>query len=278
MSGGGASQTTSMPEWAQPYAQNYLQYANQVANRPYEAYQGEQYAGLNDTQYAGLDAITNRAMNGSQLWNTAQGSLTNTLGGGMLNSNPYLNSMIDASASDVIRNYQRSVVPQLDMLEARGGSFGNSGVASARQDAMHDLSGQLSNMASTMRGQNYDAERGRQMQALGMAQGYANQDYTDAAQMLGAGGVLQNDLQNRYGIDMQNWQNARNYPLQQLQIMGGSLGQNYGSTTTQSGGSTLGRVGGGAMGGAAMGAQIGAMGGPIGMGTGALIGGLMGLL
>lgn len=278
MSGGGASQTTQMPEWAQPYAQNYLRYANQVANRPYEAYQGEQYAGLNDTQYAGLDAITNRAMNGSQLWNTAQGSLTNTLGGGMLNSNPYLNSMIDASASDVIRNYQRSVVPQLDMLEARGGSFGNSGVASARQDAMHDLSGQLSNMASTMRGQNYDAERGRQMQALGMAQGYANQDYTDAAQMLGAGGVLQNDLQNRYGIDMQNWQNARNYPLQQLQIMGGSLGQNYGSTTTQGGGSTLGRVGGGALGGAAMGAQIGAMGGPIGMGTGALIGGLMGLL
>lgn len=275
MSGGGASQTTSMPSWAEPYYKGYLDQAQQVASQPFQPYEGQRYAGLNDTQYAGLDAMANRAMSGSPLWSTSQQALQQTAGGGMLGGNPYMQQAIDSASSDVLRNYQRSVLPGLDMMEARGGSFGNSGVMQARQDAAHDLTGQLANMAGTMRMNDYSNERNRQMQALGMAQSYANQDYTDAAQLLNAGGALQQDMQGQIGADYGSWQDAKNYPMQQLGVMGQALGQKYGSTTTESGGSSVGSGFGGALAGAKLGSMIG---GPAGTAWGAGIGGILGLL
>lgn len=267
MSGGGGSttQTTGMPEWAQPYAKGYLDQTAQIASQPYQAYGGQRQAGLNQTQYAGIDAIKNRALNGNAAMNTAQGALQATAGGAFLNSNPYLDANVNAASQNVVKNYQLATAPQRANQMASSGSFGNSGVQQMQLEDQRQLQGSLGNIASSMYGQNYANERGNQMQALGMAPQYANQDYTDAAQLMGAGNILQNDQQGRLDQDYQNWQEARDYPKQQLAIMNGGFGAQNGQTTsgTTPRGSALGSAAGGALAGYSMFGPYGALAGGV---------------
>ena len=246
MSGGSDSttQTTSMPDWAQPYATSYLDNASKVASQPYTPYGGQRVADLNGAQQSGMTAIANRAMNGSPLFNTAAGTLQSTAAGDFMGAgNPYMQQMVDASSQDVMRNYNQTVMPGIDAVEARGGSFGNSGVNQLRQNAASDLTKNLGNISSGLRFQGYDAERQRQMQALGLAPGYANQDYTDAQQLINAGSMGQANTQQGLDAAYQDWQNAQNYPAKQLGILGNALGINTGSTSTTNGptGSGLGQ-------------------------------------
>jgi hypothetical protein len=271
MSGGsnGTTQTSSMPDWAVPYAKGYLDQTAQIASQPYQAYGGQRQAGLNQTQYAGLDAIQNRAMNGSPLMDAASQTLQNTAGGGYLNSNPYLDQNVNAAMQNTVKNYQLATAPQRDRQMASSGSFGNSGVQQMQLEDQRQLSNNLGNMASQMYGQNYANERQLQQQSLSMAPSYANQDYLDAAQLMGAGNILQNNQQAGLNQDYQNWLDAKNYPSEQLAIMNGGFGPQNGQTTTQQGGqgSALGKAGGGALAGYSM---FGPWGAAAGAGLGLL--------
>lgn len=120
--------------------------------------------------------------------------------------------------------------------------------------------------------QMFQNQQANQMQALSMAPQYAAQDYTDAGQLMNIGNTLQNQRQAGLNADYGNWQQAQQYPQQQLGVLGQALGMNYGQTNTstqsQGGGSTWGNAAGGAL------AGYGATGSP----WGAALGGLAGLL
>ena len=76
-------------------------------------------------------------------------------------------------------------------------------------------------------------ERGFQQSAIGMAPTFANQDYTDINALLSAGN--QRQLFNQ-GLNDQNykwWQEAQNFPRQQLAAYGQALGVGGGGTSTQ---------------------------------------------
>lgn len=76
-------------------------------------------------------------------------------------------------------------------------------------------------------------ERGFQQSAIGMAPGFANQDYTDINALLNAGN--QRQLFNQ-GLNDQNykwWQESQNFPRQQLATYGQALGVGGGGTSTQ---------------------------------------------
>ena len=67
--------SSQAPEWLQPYLKTYMDRAFGVADQPYQQYQGQRVADLNGTQQTAMDAITNRAMNGNPVMNSAQGAL-----------------------------------------------------------------------------------------------------------------------------------------------------------------------------------------------------------
>jgi hypothetical protein len=192
-------------------------FAQQVADTPYTPYTGATVAQLNPYQTGALDAMAARAYQGSPVSDAASSELTKTLQGGYLGDNPYLSGQIDLASRDVMRN--------MDALNARSGSFGNSGIQQATARGIGDI-------ATTMRGNAYNAERGRMMAGVGMAPQIANQDYTDAQQLLNAGQAYQGQEQANLGDTYRRFTEARDYPQQQLATMGKGLGINLGSSTT----------------------------------------------
>lgn len=232
MSGGSETTTTSMPKWAVPYAQDFLQRSQQVSNIPYTPYGGQTVAQFNPFQTQALNATAQRAIEGSPVNSAAQDQITKTLNGDYLNAgNPYLTAMIDKSSGDVTRNYNNVIRPQQDSLMARSGSFGNAGVQSTINEQARGLGDTLAGISTTIRGQDYGAERGRQLSALGLAPSIANQDYVDANALFGAGQSFQGQEQLNLSDQYRRFQEAQNYPKDQLKTLGQGLGINYGSTT-----------------------------------------------
>jgi hypothetical protein len=92
----------------------------------------------------------------------------------------------------------------------------------------------LGQISSNMRFQNYDQERGRQMQAMGMAPAFANQDYQDLNALQGVGNTIQGQDQKMLTDQYNRFLDSKNYPNQQLDVMRNALsGVNFGSNTTQ---------------------------------------------
>lgn len=221
MSGGSETTTQqNFPDWAVPAAQNYLQRSQQVADMPYQGYSGQTVAQLNPYQSGGYNAIAQRAMQGSPVSDAASTELTKTLSGGYLNNNPYLDQLVDQSSRDVMRN--------MDVSSARSGSFGNSGLQQNTARELGDLSARI-------RGADYGAERNRMTSSIGMAPTIANQDYFDAQQLIGAGQGFQAQEQKNLTDQYGRFQEARDYPQQQLATLGKGLGLNYGSSTSGAG-------------------------------------------
>ena len=145
----------------------------------------------------------------------ASGELTRTLGGGYLNGNPHLDTLVDRTAGDIRRS--------ADAAEARSAGYGNTGREAATSRAIADAS-------ASIRGQDYARERGFMQGAIGQAPGIANQDYVDAGQLLSAGAGIQGQEQRNLTDEHQRFLEARGYPQQQLNTMAQGLGMNFGGS------------------------------------------------
>lgn len=224
--GGGSGGTSTTQNQVDARFSPLIDYATQAAKGVQEAgftpYTGQRYADLNSTQNAGLNMIQDRAMNGSPVMTQANQTLTDTLKGGQ--TNPYLDSMVQKAQGGVMGN--------MAALEKRSGSFGNSGIAEQGAKQMGDI-------ATSMYGNAYNTDRANQMQALGMAQSYGNQGYTDAAQLMKAGQTKQDATQQGLDFNYNQFQEQQNTPYKQMGAYSGLLGSSGStgsSTTTQSGG------------------------------------------
>lgn len=173
--GGGGSSTTipTIPDELKPLANLYTQRATDLANTPYQAYNGTGVVGMNGTQNQALQMIQNRATNGDALANTGSSYLQNMLQSGpqsatqnpygqvsggtnqYAGANPYLQQNIDAALNDVTRSYNNTVKPAQTNAIVGSGSFGNSGLAQTQSEQERQLAGTLGNVASSMRMQDY---------------------------------------------------------------------------------------------------------------------------
>lgn len=227
MGGGGsgpASTTTqNIPDELKPLAAKYSQDAIALSNTGYTPFTGQRFADLNSTQQQGIDAITQRATQGSETINNAEGQLNQIIAGG--NTNPYLDQMV-GKAQDSVRS-------QFNTGAVNSGSFGNSGLQEQFQKGLGDV-------ATQMYGQAYDSDRARQMQGIGMAQQFGNQAYQDAGQLLNAGQIQQDQAQQQADFGYQQFQEQQNDPYKKLAAMGGVFqsapGQSSTTTNPPSGG------------------------------------------
>ncbi|HEY4252589.1 MAG TPA: hypothetical protein VGM87_15355 [Roseomonas sp.] len=159
--------------------------------------------------------------------------------------------------------------------QIRSGAFTNA-QQMAQQDLARGLQAGMANQSAGLQG------AGLNLQALGMAgqlgQNAQQANYGDLAMLSGIGQEQQQLGQANLDQNYQQFLDAWNYPMQQLQTRLAALGGTpYGGTTV----TTMPQAGGtspamGALGGAASGASAGSMFGPWGTAIGAVAGGLYG--
>ena len=218
---GGSTTTNSVDPRFNPLIDYATQTAGRVNSSGFTPYGGQRYEGMNDTQKTGIDMVTQRATGGDPTMNQAQETLQQTLKGG--NTNPYLDSMVNKAQTGVMAN--------MGALQARSGSFGNSGIAEQGAKQMGDIATQMYSGA-------YNTDQANKMAALNLAPQYGNQAYTDAAQLMKAGGQVQDQEQQNKDFQYSQFQEQQNLPYKQMAAYSGLLGTgaNSKSTTTQQGG------------------------------------------
>lgn len=227
--------STSAP-WAplQPYLESGFARAENLYQQGGPQYYPEstvaQFGG--DTQNA-LNMFRQQAMN-SQVPGAATGHLQQVLNGDYLASNPYLDAAYDKAAGRMTENFQEAVAPSIAAQYGMSGRTGsNMSFANSNQNAQQQLGDSLGLMASDMYGGNYQQERGRQMQALGMAPSIAPLDYYGASQMLNVGEMQdaksQQNITDAFNRHMFNQER----PYDNLARFQGYLGGQYGQESTR---------------------------------------------
>lgn len=221
--GGGDNKSSSVaepPEETKKYLTPYLQTASKLANNPYQAYQGQTSAGLNQDQNTAFGAIRNRALQGSEVGREANWNAADTLAGRYLSpdSNPWLRGSVDTAMGQA----QGALNSQFN----KPGAFGST----AHQGVMAKQLGDISNNAYM---QNYNQERGNQLNVMSQAPGMAASDYNDMDRLMGSGDAQRAAEQERLSGQYGAWQQAQQYPYQQLDVMGNAI-----MTTMGAGGKT----------------------------------------
>lgn len=229
-SSGGGTQRTEPPKYQLPY----LQYGVQQARSLYDSGQPT-VAPQSDASRQALAGIQSTATQGNGITGAAGDLAQQTLSGGFLGSNPYLD-----------QTFNRAAMATQGQLASQFGTAGRD-----VNESMGNRAQQLNDLATNIYGGAYDAERNRQQQVLGMSPGLAQGQYADLDRLLGVG------------------QAQEGYQQQQLDAPGNALDQylarvsgNMGTTIkTSGGGNTAGGVLGGALAGGSMFGPWGALGG-----------------
>jgi hypothetical protein len=237
MSGGTTNSSTQIPDWAQNYMKQTQGFASNVANTPYQAYDGNKTAGFTGDQNQAMDLTRQRALGGSALSDAGKADQLKTIQGGYFGANnEALTGAIDKAQGDVVRNYNLTTKPAWDSAMRGSGSYGNSGVAEAASNSQRDLAGQLAGISTNMRYGDYNNERNRQVSASQGAPGLAQSDYYDFGQLGNIGQQQQQLGQSYLNNDYQTYLDKTGYGARQLGLLQGAagLGAQAGSTGTQS--------------------------------------------
>jgi hypothetical protein len=197
---------TQLPPWLQQLGPQFAQLAQQVGSMPYPG-----QAGFNADQNAAFQQYRDQASN--PMLGAAQNQLTSTLNGDFLKpeSNPYLKGMIDQSTA--------RAGGAVNSAFNKGGAWGGS----ANQELLGRTIGETTNNLNYT---NYNAERGRQMTAAGLAPGINSAQQMNTTNLLGAGNQQQQFAQ-------QGLNGPMDWGMKQLQAYGAPFGFNQGNTTTQ---------------------------------------------
>lgn len=169
--GGSGNQTTRTepPSYQLPYLQSGLRRAEGLYG------QGSPVIPFAPQTEQALQLTQQRALSGSPVTRAGQDYITNTLQGGFLGSNPYLD-----------QTFNRAALSTQNQLASEFARSGRS------VDASEGLrSQQLNDLATGIYGGAYDAERNRMQGVLPYGQSYANQDYADLGQLRGVGSEIE---------------------------------------------------------------------------------------
>lgn len=259
MGGGAPSSTTStvtqsnLPAYAQPYYENLMSRGIAESQQPYQAYTGQRIADMSGATKSGLNATMNYANSGMGTLN--QGiDFTNQAGqGAMTNANtmfgsqqaqqymsPYMDAVVSRAQQDAVKNAQIEQ-QQRNLNTAKTGSFGGSRAAVGNQMAANQLQSNLSDIF--VQGQQsafenaqaqFNADQGRNLQALDLArtsgaqlgqmQGQLDSGALQRAQaQLGVGQTLEDYQQQRLDQSYNDFVNQRDSEKQNLQFLSSLL-------------------------------------------------------
>jgi hypothetical protein len=234
-----ATTTTSTID---PTVQPYLSYGLSEAQRIYQSggpqyYPGQTYVSPSQTTQTGLQALEQRAMQGSPLVGQAQQQLQSTIGGNYLSGNPFFQGAFTPAAQAATAQFNQAI-GDIGSAASKAGRYGSGAMGSLQDRASGQLAQQLSNTAGQLAYQNYADERARQQAATMAAPAMAQADYQDIQNLLAAGQTREGYTGQQLQSDIARYNYGQQLPQQNLSAFLSSV---YGNpmanlrTTTQSG-------------------------------------------
>jgi hypothetical protein len=261
-------QSNEPPAYSQPYLKDVLSQGNQLYNSGagFNPWPGSTVVPFSEQTQGALGGIEGMARQGdtanlgatvADFGKTASGQY---LGG----RNPYFEENLNKQSEGLATDVQRNV----DLMGRRGSGYNVNEVAGAvgdfRNKALQD---------------NYNSERGYQMQAAGMAPGLYQAQYAPAERLASVGAQMEDQTARQIQDQVRLFEGQQSAPWNRLANYAGltsGAGSMGGSSSTTVPKPTNYAA---PLGGAIAGAQLGSMFMPgIGTGIGALAGGGLGLL
>jgi len=231
--GGGGSTTTSGID---PTIKPYVTYGLEEAKRQYEApgasfFPGQTYVSPSEATQTALQAAQTRAMSGSPIQQAAQQEYLSTVQGRGVN--PFLEGALAGTTRQATEAYTRGV-QGLQSQASSMGRYGSNAMGQQVGQAQDIFGRNLAESAGQLAYQSAEAERARQMAAVGAAPQMAQADYADIQRLLSVGGAKEaqsaaqlQDAMNRFNFQ----QNLPQMKLSQYANLYSTAPQ--GSTTTQ---------------------------------------------
>jgi hypothetical protein len=203
-----------------PTIQPYLSYGLKEAQSLYQAggpqyYGGQTYVSPSQQTQTGLQALEQRASQGSPLTGAAQGQLQGTIQGNYLSGNPFFQGAFNPAAQAAESKFKESL-GNIGSAASKAGRYGSGAMSTMQQGASGQFAKTLADTAGGLAYQNYEAERGRQQAATMAAPQMAQADYADIQNMLKAGQMREGytGAQQQADIDRFNFQQTQ--PQQNL--------------------------------------------------------------
>lgn len=251
------------PAFTQPGWEQYVANAQNLAGQGMPVYTGQTVAPISQQGQLGIGQLTSLATQGSPLYNTAQTNLQGTLSGDFMDpyataanpyigQNPYLDSMVNSSNQQIAQNFARGTAAQTDAAAAREHGYGGSGYQEAQDRNASTLGNLIGQNTNSLLGNQYNqsaqlaeqglnrasgavqGERGRQLQAAGLAPGYQSSDISAIQAMMGGGDQVQNWQQQLMNAGQQLFGQYQQAPWQLSDLFGGALGRASGQAGTTS--------------------------------------------
>lgn len=233
-----ATTTTSTID---PTIQPYLSYGLSEAQRLYQAggpqyYPGQTYVSPSQTTQTGLQALEQRAMQGSPLVGQAQQQLQNTIGGNYLSGNPFFQGAFAPAAQAATAQFNQAI-GDIGSAASKAGRYGSGAMGSLQDRASGQFAQQLTNTAGQLAYQNYSDERARQQAATMAAPGMAQADYQDIQNLLAAGQAREGYTGQQLQADMARYNYGQQLPQQNLatflsSVYGNPMGNLRSQTTS----------------------------------------------
>jgi hypothetical protein len=235
--GGGGGQQQQSSTGIDPILKPYVSYGLEEAKNLYQGnspqyYAGQTYVAPSAQTTQALTAAGNRAMMGNPLLPAAQQQQQAVIGGQYLNSNPYFNQALAGASQGATQTYM-DAIKSAQGGASMAGRYGSGVSADIQNRAANTLSNTLANKYGDLAYQNYNAERGRQEQAVAGAPALANADYTDINQLLKTGQAQEDYANTALQADINRFNYNENLPTAKLNQYAQYLsGTPQGSTTT----------------------------------------------
>lgn len=212
-------------------------------------FSGQTYVPFAQQTEEALGLQEQRARQGSGAERALNQQLEQTLRGDFLTANPYLDDVIGSATQGITERYNEAVLPGITSTFGAGGRTGGGLHAQAVSGAAGELGDVLGNIEADIRGQNYQAERQRQLQAGGLVPTASALDYQNIDRLRGVGGATEEQARQILADQQRRFDFYQNRPERNLGAYQGLIGGNYGGTqqgyTRQGAGQTVGNILGG---------------------------------
>ena len=210
MGGGGGQQNSTTTTSIDPSIKPYVTYGLEEAKRLYESqspsfFPGQTYVSPSAQTQQALQMAQERAMAGSPLTGAAQEETLATIRGRGVN--PFLAGALEQTnrlaGEDYLRNIQK-----LQSGAASMGRYGSAAQGQQTGQAQDIFARALAEQGGQLAYQSAEAERARQMAAVGAAPQMAQADYADIQRLLSVGGAREaqsaaelQDAMNRFNFE-----------------------------------------------------------------------------
>lgn len=255
MGGGGSQQQqvskVELPAWVEKASGQNYQFAQQVANQPYQAYTGQTVAGMSPDQLSAMNYARNNVGAYQGVYDNSI-NMANQVGNATPQQmqsavNSYMNPYLDQVEGNALRNLQGATqlsVNKIGDQAVAARAFGGSRQGIAEGVTIAEGAKNAGDLSANIRAAGYDkalgqynTDQARKLNAATAMAGYADQGRNaigqDVQRMMTLG-QMQQAQEQRYLDDAYNrFTEARDYPKEQLNILLSALGMSpYGKTQT----------------------------------------------